>query len=267
MPHFPGLAILRSARRRARRFLRPACVCLEPRALPGSINGLSLSAVFQGPPALFPKTVSITFPPGLNGRTNALYQMSMTHHPLYQSIENGHVSKVPLFLPGYTGAKLTDLDVDGAIARLTPSKEFHLRGTVLGPINLADPLVYSFLINRGGATTPGPIAVRPGITANAVVSVRIGLPIGHPTPLGTVSLLNQQGQVTSVVTLPSSDVQVVGTSVSVELPASLLPRTSSATSRLSPTGYSFAFESAVIGGQQSEIAGVAPEFFDAPVGT
>ena len=260
MPQFPVPAISRSAvRRRAQQFLRPACDCLEPRVVPSTSW---LSQVFQGPPPLHPQTVPITFPPGLNGRTNALYQMSQTHHPLYQSIENGHVSKVPLFLPEYTGPKATDLDVDGAIARLTPSKEFLLRGTVLGPINLADPFVYSFLINRGGATTPGPIPHRPGITSNAVVAVQIG----RATPLGTVSLLNQQGQVTSVVRLPSSDVQVVGTSVNVELPASLLPRTSSATSQLSPTGYSFAFDSAVIGGHPSDIAGVVPEYFDAPVG-
>jgi hypothetical protein len=221
------------------------------------------STIFQGPPPIDPPTVPITFPPGLNGRTNALYQMSLTHHHLYQSISNGHVSKVPLFLPEYRGPKATDLAADGAIARLTPSKEFLLRGTVLGPINLADPFVYSFLINRGGVTPPGPIPHRPGITFNSVVSVQIG----RATLLGTVSLLNQQGQVTSVVTLPASDVQVVGTGVNVELLASLLPRTSSTTSQLSPTGYSFAFEAATAGGQPSDIAGVAPEFFDAPVGT
>jgi hypothetical protein len=243
-----------------RRFLLPSCDCLEPRSLP-TTNWLS--QVFQGPPPLHPPTVSITFPFGLNGRINALYQLSLTHHPLYQSIENGHVSKAPLFLPVYTQTKLADLDVDGAIARLTPSKQFVLTGKVLGPIKLSDPLVYSFLINRGGATTPGPIAVRPGISYDSVVSVSIG----RATPLGTVSLLNQQGQVTSVVTLPASDVQVAGTSVKVELPASLLPPTGSAKSRLSPTGYSFAFESAVAPGQPSDIAGVAPEFHDAPVGT
>ena len=95
----------------------------------------------------------------------------------------------------------------------------------------------------------------------------ISVKIGVATPLPTLSLLNPQGQVTSTVTLPASDLRIVGTSVNVELPVSMLPPTGSAKSRLSPTGYSFAFQAAVNGGQSSDIAGVAPEFFDAPVGT
>ena len=260
MPHFPGPGVSRSAvRQRVRRFLKPVCDYLETRALP-STNWLS--RVFQSSPPLYPKTASITFPPGVDGRVNALYQLSLTHHPLYQSVSNGHISKVPLFLPGFTKSKLFDLSADGAIARITPSKQFVLTGKVLGPIGLADPLVYSFLINRGGASTPGPIESRPSITFDAVVSVRIGV----ATPLPTVSLLDLQGQVTSVVTLPANDLRIAGTRVSVKLPASMLPPTGSAKSRLSPTGYSFAFEAAVAGGQPSDIAGVVPEYFDAPVG-
>ncbi len=260
MPHLPGPDISRSAvRGRDRRFLKPICDCLETRALP-STNWFSMA--FQSSPPLYPKTVSITFPPGVDGRVNALYQLSLSHHPLYQSISNGHVSKVPLFLPGYTKPKPFDLAVDGAIARITPSKQFDLTGRVLGPIGMADPLVYSFLINRGGASTPGPIESRPGITYDAVVSVRIGV----ASPLPIVSLLNPQGQVTSVVTLPASDLRIGGTNVNVELPASMLPSTGSAKTRLSPTGYSFTFQAAVAGGQPSDIAGVAPEYFNAPVG-
>ena len=147
MPHFPRPDISRSAvRRRVRRFLTPVCDCLEPRDLP-SANWWS--TVFNSSPPLYPKTVTITFPPGVDGRINALYQLSLTHHPLYQSISNGHVSKAPLFLPSFTKPKPLDLAVDGAIARITPSKQFVLTGKVLGPIGLADPLVYSFLINRG----------------------------------------------------------------------------------------------------------------------
>lgn len=260
MPHLPRLVIPRSeARRRAQRILVPVCDCLETRDLP-STN--LFSTVFQSAPPVHPKTTAITFPPGLDGRSNALYQLSLIRHPLYQSVENGHVSKVPLFLPGYTQAKLFDVDVDGAVAQITPSKQLNLTGRVVGPINPADPIVYSFLINRGGASSPGPIGSRPGITYDAIVSISLG----GASPQGAVSLLNQQGQVTSTVTLPARDVHIAGTSVSVKLPVRMLPPTGSARSRLSPTGYSFAFEAAAAGGQPSDIAGVVPEYYNAPVG-
>jgi hypothetical protein len=200
--------------------------------------------------------ISSELPKNVSGRIEALYELSLTKHPLYQSIKDGHVSKAPMFYSKYTGPKRLDLDVDGAIARISPQRDFLLTGKVLGPIDASQPAFFSFLINRGGASSPAPIPDRPAITFNSTVMVTTG-PGGI---VGTVSLLNSQGTATSTVTLPASDVQVAGNSVNVTVAASLLPSTSPPSTHQATNRYSYTFIAGVPGGSASDIAGFVPEY-------
>ncbi|MGB0069009.1 MAG: hypothetical protein WBQ11_13240, partial [Isosphaeraceae bacterium] len=139
---------------------------------------------------------------------------------------------------------------------ISPQQNFLLMGKVLGPIDASQPAFVSFLINRGGASSPGPIPDRRAITFNSTVTVTTG-PSGI---VGTVSLLNSQGSATSTVTLPASDVQVAGNSVSVTVAVSLLPSTSPPSTHQATTCYSYTFIAGVPGGSASDIAGFVPEY-------
>ncbi len=230
------------------------------------MNSSPFSLLLSPPPPkvapVVPRTVSSELSKNVSGRIVALYELSLTKHPLYQSIVGGHVLKAPMFNPGYTGPKRLDLDVIGTNARISPQQGFLLTGKVLGPIDPTQPAIYSFLINRGGASTPGPIQGRPAISYDSTVTVTDG-PGG---PVGTVSLLNSQQQATSTVMLPPSSVQVNGDTVQVMVPASLLPSTTPPGTHLAITRNFYAFEAAVPGGLPSDIAGFAPEYASTMVG-
>ena len=269
MPSIPGQARLGPTGRRNRTSLKPLYELLENRTLMSrssvsSSDSSFFSSFFSSlsgtPPSaqvpIVPVVISSELPKNTSGRIVALYELSLTQHPLYQSIKDGHVTKAPMFYSKYTGPKRLDLDVDGAIARISPQQNFLLTGKVLGPIDASQPAFFSFLINRGGARSPGPFPDRRAITFNSTVTVTTG-PSGI---VGTVSLLNFQGTATSTVTLPASDVQVAGNSVNVTVAASLLPSTSPHSTHQATTRYSYAFIAGVPGGSASDIAGFVPEY-------
>jgi len=256
MPSLAGRSLSGPTGRRTRQLLKPSCELLENRTV---MSGFPLTSLLGSPPPasvpIVPRVVSSQLPKNVSGRIEALYELSLTKHPLYQSIKGGHVSKAPMFYSGYTGPKRLDLDVYGANARISPQQGLLLSGKVLGPIDASQPAVYSFLIDRGGASSPGPIPGRSMISYDSAVRVTTGA----SGIVGTVTLLNSQGKATSTVTLPASDVQVAGNSVNVTVAASLLPSTSPPSTHLATTRYSYTFTAGVPGGSASDIAGFAPE--------
>ncbi len=247
----------RPGRPRTRLESRPGCESLEER----SLQSLSvLSFLNPGAPPVNPATTApVTMQS--NGRMEALYQLSLTRHPLYQSIRGSHVLKAPMFYASYTGPKRTDLDVIGANVRVSPGHEAMLTGKVLGTIDTAEPADYAFLINRGGASSPGPIPDRPGITYDAVVSVTTGL--GGTS--GTVTLFNSSGQPQSVIALATGAVHIVGGSVIVTVPESALPASSLSAAHSGIASYRYAFIGEIPGGSFHDIAGLVPEFASIPM--
>gem|GEM_PF-2557514 len=243
------------ARHRTRRFHRPASEPLEDRAL---MSSSLLSLLIQSPPAaaLSPVVVSSQLPKNVSGRVAGLYELSLTRHPLYQSIVGSHVLKAPMFYSSYTGPKLADLDVVGAGATINPQQEIQFTGKVLLPIDVTQTANYSFLVNRGGAHFPGPIKGRPGIAFSAVVQVATGP--GGTT--GTVSLLNSQEQPISTTTLPASSVQIAGETVKVTVPLNLLPSSAPPSTRPGTKCESYAFSTSIPGNSESDVAGFAPEY-------
>jgi hypothetical protein len=182
--------------------------------------------------------------------------MSLTKHPTYQSASPGRVLKVPTFPEAYTGPKRLDLDVIGARAGINAQKEYVFTGEVLGPIDPAKSAIYSFLINRKGASSPSQIPGRPTLTYDSVVTVTTGS--GKTT--GTISLLDSQGQATAATSLSSTEVRVNGNAVNVMVPASSLPTKATRNVRMPRMITSFTFQAAVPGGRPSDIAGSVSEF-------
>lgn len=242
----------------ARRLHRPVGEPLEDRALMSSLSLLSL--LTPSPPAakppLSPAVVSSQLPKNVSGRIAGLYELSLTRHPLYQSIVGSHVLKAPMFNSAYTGPKLADLDVIGADATINPQQEIQFTGEVLLPIDVTQTANYSFLVNRGGVHFPGPIMGRPGIAFNAVVQVTTG----SDGITGTVSLLNSQYQEISTTTLPASSVQIAGETVKVTVPLSLLPSSAPPSTHPRTKCESYAFSTSVPGTSESDVAGFVPEY-------
>ena len=243
---------------RTRRLHHPASEPLEDRALMSSLSLLSFLTP-SAPAAklvLSPAVVSSQLPKNVSGRIAGLYELSLTRHPLYQSIVGSRILEAPMFNPAYTGPKLADLDVAGADATIDPQREIQFTGEVLGPINVSQAGIYSFLVNRGGASSPGPIKGQPGISFDAVVQVTTGP--GGTT--GTVSLLNSQEQPISTTTLPASSVQIAGETVKVTVPSSLLPSSAPPSTHPRSKRESYAFSTSVPGNSESDVAGFAPEY-------
>lgn len=264
MQRFPGLVASTETSHRPRRLIKPSIEHLETREL---MSQSPFSLLFQAPPAknppVVPRAVSGELPKNVSGRVQGLYELSLTQHPLYQGTVFGHVIKAPMFNPGYTGPKRLDLDVIGTNARISPQQGLQLTGDVLGPIDPAQPAIYSFLIDRDGSSAPGSTRGRPTISYDLEVRVTDG----QGGPVGTVSLLNSQQQATSTVTLPASRVRVKGHTVQVTVPSSLMPSTASrGTNPAITRNFFYAFEAAVPGGLPSDIAGFAPEYASTMVG-
>jgi hypothetical protein len=264
--HDPSIA----HRRRPRRSVAPSCEPLDSRRLLSSspfssLNSSLSSLLFQkGPaknPPLVPRPVSSELPKNVSGRIQGLYELSLTQHTLYQGTVLGHFVKAPMFNPGFTGPKRLDLDVIGTVAHISPQQGLQLTGEVLGPIDPAQPAIYSFLIDRGGASGPGSIHGHSPISYDLEVTVTDG-PGG---PVGTVSALNSQQQATSTVTLPASSVEVIGPAVQVSIPSSLLPSTVPPGAYTATLRDSYVFETAVPGGRPSDLAGFAPGFLTSQV--
>src|SRR5271157_455640 len=242
---------------RTRRLHHPASEPLEDRAL---LSSSLLSILTPSPPAakppLSPAVVSSQLPKNVSGRIAGLYELSLSRHPLYQSIVGSRVLEAPMFTSAYTGPKLADLDVVGADATISPQQEIQFTGEVLGPINVSQAAIYSFLVNRSGASSPGPIKGQPGISFDAVVQVTTG-PKGTT---GTVSLLNSQEEPISTTTLPASFVQIAGETVKVTVPLNLLPSSAPPSTRPGTNCDTYTFSTSLPGNSESDVAGFAPEY-------
>jgi hypothetical protein len=245
-PSYPRAASSR-AHSRSRR-AKPVLEALEARGL---LSHVAAPAV--GVPPLSPGRFPVS--------SGDLYRYSRHKHPLNQKIVGGHVRKVPMFYGPFAGARTPNLDATGANGRLIYGQGFVFTGEVLGPISSTQPAVYTFGVNRGGASAPGPFLNRPMIFYDALVEVSTG-PTG---PTGTVQLLNSSGRSRPVVTLPSSAIQVSGNKVQVELPASLLPATSPPRTHLPYTRYFYAFWAGTSATAPNGIASFAPEYAITPV--
>lgn len=234
----------------------PSCERLEDRALPSF-----LASLFPTPRPVAPTPRPSELPPNVSGRVAGLYELSLTSHPLFQSVTDGHVTKAPMFSAAYRGPRSLALDVVGASAHFSPGQGLSLTGQVLGPISGTEPAVYTFLVDRGGAPTPGPIKIRPRIVYDAAVEVKIGA----QGQAGSVTLLDPQGEPTSTVDLPAEAVRIHGAAVHVAVPAALLPPTTTARPRSGSSGYRYTFTAGVPGIGADHIAGFAPEYVPAAV--
>lgn len=243
---------------RSRRSHRPVSEPLEDRSSLSALNLLSFLTP-AGPaaqPPLSPAVVSGELPKNVSGRLAGLYELSLSKHPQYQSVAGSRVLKAPEFDSAYTGPKLADLDVVAADATINPQQDIEFTGEVLGPIDVSQAGIYSFLVDRGGASSPGPIKGKPGITFDAVVQVTTGP--GGTT--GTVSLLNSQEQPISTTALPASSMQIAGETVKVTVPSSLLPSTAPPSTRPGTHGESYTFTTSLPGNSESDVAGFATEY-------
>jgi hypothetical protein len=247
---------------RTRRIVTLKCEQLEGRAL---MSFSLLSSLLPSPPAavppLSPRAVSSELPKNVSGRVEGLYELSLTQHPPYQSIDGGRVLKAPMFYPAYTGPKHAELDILGANATINPQQQIDFTGHVLGPINVSQPAFYSFLVNRGGASSSGPLKGQPRMLFDAEVQVSTG-PEGVTA---TVTLLNSQGQPTAINELSPGLLHISGTKVDVTVPLSLLPPSNSQNAHHRSSHYSYAFLTSVAGTSESNIAGFAPEHTMAPI--
>jgi hypothetical protein len=127
---------------------------------------------------------------------------------------------------------------------------FDFTGTVAGRLTESVPTVFVFGINRGAGKSPGPFTDRGVVVFDSVVTVSIG-------PTGVVGAVNVSGKSTI---LPSQDVRVVGSSVAVAVPASLLPSTG-----FSPGQYQFNLWVNNPQATAEPIASFVPENRDIPV--
>jgi hypothetical protein len=148
--------------------------------------------------------------------------------PIISEFAPGIAVKGPRFYPFFGGARTTSVNVAGAGAHLHPDGNLFLTGIVVDPINTAptDPsqdAFYTFGINRGSGTVPGPFPGRPDITFDALVTVSI-TQAGITTQVQDLTTPNAPP-----TTLPAGSVQIMSGTLKVTVPFSLLP---------SPTGAS-----------------------------
>lgn len=222
---------------------RPGLEALEVRGLLSHV-----AAAGGGVPPLSPGRFPVA--------SGQLYRDSLRKHPLNQKIVGGHVRKVPMFYGPFRGAQTPSLDATGANGRLIYGRGFVFTGEVLGPIGTTQPAVYTFGIDRGGATAPGPFLNRPMIYYDALVQVSTG-PAGTT---GTLQLFDPSGKPGPARPLPADAIQVVGNRVQVELPASALPPTSPPRTHIPYNRYFYAFWAGTSATAPHGVASFAPEY-------
>jgi hypothetical protein len=171
-----------------------------------------------------------------------------THRP------TGIVTKTAHFYQFYTGPRLAELNAVRASGILTKQGSFVFTGTNKGRINQA-PAVYVWGIDRSGNLPSGPFTGRPNIKFDALVVVSIDAslqPKALVLDLATGAMSN----------LPAGSASIHGKTISVTVPASLLPSTGLA---LSQYRYNYWPED---GGPpvSSSVASFAPEFNTVQVG-
>ena len=132
--------------------------------------------------------------------------------------------KAPGFYPLYTGPERPELNGVKA-SGYVKGKNLVLSGTVAGPIvtkptTAAMGSIYSFAIDRGGASKVGPFPDRPHIRFDAIVNVTITIKGVTATDAAT-ALTNQPG--TTPTTIDPKNVTITGDTVQVTVPLSDLP--------------------------------------------
>jgi hypothetical protein len=179
---------------------------------------------------------------------------SVGHHLRHQHQTLGVVTKTPHFYEFYTGPKRAELNAVKASAELSSSGNFILTGTNQGRINKT-PAVYVWGLDRNGNLPAGPFQGRPNVKFDAVVEVSLTSSL---TP--TVTVMDLAAGTSTP--LPSSSASIQGRTVSVTVPASLLPSTG-----LSPSQYRFNYWPEDGGPPtSSSVASFAPEPTTAQVG-
>jgi hypothetical protein len=176
------------------------------------------------------------------------------HHGRPPHMPSGVVTKSPHFYEFYTGPRLAELNALRASAMLSPSGMFTFTGTTQGRIRRG-PAVFVWGLDRNGNLPPGPFMGRPDIRFDAVVVVSL-------SPARTVSARVMDLAHRTTTTLPPGSATIHGATVSVSVPASLLPSTG-----LAPSQYRFNFWPEDGGPPvSSSVASFTPEFTTAQVG-
>jgi hypothetical protein len=166
------------------------------------------------------------------------------------------VTKAAHFYQFYTGPKLAELNaVKGSAELSADGSTFTFTGTNKGPINKA-PAVYVWGVDRNGNLSSGPFTGRPNIRFDALVVVSLDSSL---TPTARVVDI-AGGKSTN---LPTGSATIAGKTVTVTVPASLLPSTG-----LPPAQYRFNYwpEDGVTPETSAVVASFVPESGDAQVG-
>jgi hypothetical protein len=218
--------------RRAGRDARLAIEALEGRAL------LAVSPVMYSYGGASPP------PPAAHG-----------HPTPHVRAPSGVVAKAPHFYQSYTGPRWAELNAVRATGKLSADgASFTFTGTNQGRINRA-PAVYVWGIDRGPDPPASPFAGRPNIRFDAVVVVSLDSSL-RPTALVEDLATGTKSP------LPAGSATVAGRTVSVTLPATLLPSTG-----LAPSQYRFNYWPEDGGPPvSSSVASFAPETSTAQVG-
>ena len=167
----------------------------------------------------------------------------------------GVVMKAAHFYQFYNGPKLGELDAVKATAKLSAAGMFTFTGTNTRPINKG-PAVYVWGVDRSRSLGPGPFTGRPNIKFDAVVTV--SMDASRAVTAQVVDLTN--GASTA---LPAGSASIHGRTVTVNVPAGLLPSTG-----LTPSQYRFNYWPEDAGPPtSSSVASFAPERTTAQVGT
>lgn len=133
--------------------------------------------------------------------------------------------KAAHFYPLYTGPKRPELNGIQSSGYVS-GKNLVLTGTVAAPIvtspaSAALGAIYSFAIDRGGASKVGPFPGRPAIRFDAIVNVTITPTATTATVAATTPSTNQPG--VTPTALAASAVSIEGAVVKVTVPLSDLP--------------------------------------------
>ena len=198
-------------------------------------------------------TNSLFFAAGINDENDGLFGKVTVANE--DSGHNGVVVKTPQFYGDYVGPQLAQLNAVAAAGEQQPNGNFEFIGVNQGAIDPKVQATYVFGIDRSGKLPAGAFPGRPDIRFDAVVVVT--LTPGQP-PAATLTDLTTQ----KTTSLPRGSVLIRGQTVSVQVPASLIPSTG-----LDPSLFRFDYWTTDGGPVPTHIASFAPEFNDAQVGT
>lgn len=178
--------------------------------------------------------------------------------PIHNIVGKGYAIKSARFYPEYFGPRQTELNVASAIAVAPGDGTLQLNGQVVLPINTAPTdasqnAYYMWAINRGGASSPGPIPGRPQITFDAAVIVAV-------EPSGVTAYVKDLTNNSAPVQLPSNDFAINNFTLRVSVPLSMLPATGGATDPSQYTVNFSAWSQNPLGANHHALASMVPEF-------